>query len=158
MKNEELLNESTEQNAGKAAEQSGAVADPAEDTAQQETQTQTQTPNEEPVGPSKDETIASLKTRLIQSETRSIAKEYGVTEKKLPYVVELVKVANIDPDNEDAAQMIRAAVEKVLDDIPELKMQPIVGTGSAGNFPRRSLEPQASTQQQVAAAMARGRR
>jgi len=150
MKNEELLSESTEQ--------SGVVADPVEDTVQQETQTQANTPNEEPVEPSKDETIASLKTRLVQSEARSIAKEYGVTEKKLPYVVELAKVANIDPDSEDAAQLIRAAVEKVLDDIPELKMRSIVGTGSAGNFPRRSTEPQTSTQQQVAAALARGRR
>ncbi len=157
MKNEELLNESTEQDTGKAAEQSGVVADPAEDTAQQEAQTQAHSSNEEPVEPSKDETIASLKTRLIQSETRSIAKEYGVTEKKLPYVVELAKVANIDPDSEDAAQLIRAAVEKVLDDIPELKMQPIVGTGSAGNFPRRSM-PQDSMEQQIAAVIARGRR
>ncbi len=157
MKNEELLNESTEQDTGKAAEQSGVVADPAEDTAQQEAQTQAHSSNEEPVEPSKDETIASLKTRLIQSETRSIAKEYGVTEKKLPYVVELAKVASIDPDSEDAAQLIRAAVEKVLDDIPELKMHPIVGTGSAGNFPRRSM-PQDSMEQQIAAVIARGRR
>lgn len=109
--------------------------------------------------PSKDETIASLKTRLVQSEARCIAKEHGVSDKKLPYVVELAKIANIDPDSEDAPQMIRAAVEKVLDDIPEFKMGVGTGgTGSLGNFARRVFSPASDDpQREVAAAMRTGR-
>ena len=161
MKNngEEILMEPEEQNTEEAPADPASDSSNGEDAQQQPQQEQTpgkQMPNEQPVEPSKDETIASLKRRLIQSEARSVAKEHGVTEKKLPYVVEMAKIGDIDPDSEDAAQLIRAAVEKVLDDIPELKMNLGVGTGSTGNFARRRAFDEGtaqSAQQEVAAAM-----
>ena len=162
---EEILKENEEQSTGEVTETGKTSADPVSDSssgedAQQQPQQEQipgeQMPNEQPVEPSKDETIASLKRRLIQSEARNVAKEHGVTEKKLPYVVEMAKIGDIDPDSEDAAQLIRAAVEKVLDDIPELKMNLGVGTGSTGNFARRRAFDEGtaqSAQQEVAAAM-----
>lgn len=167
MKNKEdvIRMENEEQNTAEMTDAGKVPADPAsdssngEDAQQQPQQEQTsgeQMSNEQPVDPSKDETIASLKRRLIQSEACSVAKEHGVTEKKLPYVVEMAKIGDIDPDSEDAAQLIRAAVEKVLDDIPELKMNLGVGTGSTGNFARRRAFDEGtaqSAQQEVAAAM-----
>lgn len=171
MRNEEVLNENEMQEVeAEAPEQAEAVtgqeeAQPAESSAKDEAAQQPEQPEEakapeEPLlEPSKDETIAALKMRLLQSEARGVAKEHGVSEKKLPYVVEMAKIGNIDPDSDDAAQLIRAAVEKVLDDIPELKMNIGVGTGSAGNFPRkRSIEEDTAknVQQEVASVMRRG--
>lgn len=171
MKNEEVLNENELQEVEtEAPEQAEAVTGQEEvqaakssakdEAAQQPEQLEeAKAPEEQPLEPSKDETIATLKMRLLQSEARGIAKEHGVSEKKLPYVVEMAKIGSIDPDREDAAQLIRAAVEKVLDDIPELKMNvSIGGTGSPGNFARRSYSPddgEKSVQQEVAAVMRR---
>lgn len=168
MKNEEVLNENElrEVEAG-APEQAEAVTEQeevqsAESGAKDEVAQQPEeakSPEEQPLEPSKDETIVALKMRLLQSEARGIAKEHGVSEKKLPYVVEMAKIGSIDPDSEDAAQLIRAAVEKVLDDIPELKMNVSVGgTGSNGNFARRRSSPddgEKSVQQEVASVMRR---
>lgn len=166
MKNEEVLNENELQEVeAEAPEQAEAVTEQeevqaAESSAKDEAaQQQLEQPEEQPLEPSKDETIATLKMRLLQSEARGVAKEHGVSEKKLPYVVEMAKIGSIDPDSEDAAQLIRAAVEKVLDDIPELKMNvSIGGTGSNGNFARRRSSPddgEKSVQQEVAAVMRR---
>ena len=166
MKNEEVLNENELQEVeAEAPEQAEAVTEQeevqaAESSAKDEAaQQQLEQPEEQPLEPSKDETIATLKMRLLQSEARGVAKEHGVSEKKLPYVVEMAKIGSIDPDSEDAAQLIRAAVEKVLDDIPELKMNvSIGGTGSNVNFARRRSSPddgEKSVQQEVAAVMRR---
>lgn len=172
MKNEEVLNENELQEVeAEAPEQAEAVTEQEEvqaaessakdEAAQQQLEQpeEAKAPEEQPLEPSKDETIATLKMRLLQSEARGVAKEHGVSEKKLPYVVEMAKIGSIDPDSEDAAQLIRAAVEKVLDDIPELKMNvSIGGTGSNGNFARRrsSLDDgEKSVQQEVAAVMRR---
>lgn len=166
MKNEEVLNENELQEVeAEAPEQAEAVTEQeevqaAESSAKDEAaQQQLEQPEEQPLEPSKDETIATLKMRLLQSEARGVAKEHGVSEKKLPYVVEMAKIGSIDPDSEEAAQLIRAAVEKVLDDIPELKMNvSIGGTGSNGNFARRRSSPddgEKSVQQEVAAVMRR---
>ena len=166
MKNEEVLNENELQEVeAEAPEQAEAVTEQeevqaAESSAKDEAaQQQLEQPEEQPLEPSKDETIATLKMRLLQSEARGVAKEHGVSEKKLPYVVEMAKIGSIDPDSEDAAQLILAAVEKVLDDIPELKMNvSIGGTGSNGNFARRRSSPddgEKSVQQEVAAVMRR---
>lgn len=168
MKNEEVLNENELREVeAEVPEQAEAVTEQeevqsAESGAKDEVAQQPEeakSPEEQPLEPSKDETIVALKMRLLQSEARGIAKEHGVSEKKLPYVVEMAKIGSIDPDSEDAAQLIRAAVEKVLDDIPELKMNVSVGgTGSNGNFARRRSSPddgEKSVQQEVASVMRR---
>lgn len=171
MKNDEVLNENELQEVETEApeqaeaetgqEEVQAAESSSKDEAAQwpEQPEEAKAPEEQSLEPSKDETIAALKMRLLQSEARGVAKEHGVSEKKLPYVVEMAKIGSIDPDSEDAAQLIRAAVEKVLDDIPELKMNvSIGGTGSNGNFARRRSSPddgEKSVQQEVAAVMRR---
>lgn len=151
--------EQTEAVTGQEEVQAAESSSKDEATQQPEQPEEAKAPEAQPLEPSKDETIAALKMRLLQSEARGVAKEHGVSEKKLPYVVEMAKIGSIDPDSEDAAQLIRAAVEKVLDDIPELKMNvSIGGTGSNGNFARRRSSPddgEKSVQQEVAAVMRR---
>lgn len=116
MKNEEVLNENELQEVeAEAPEQAEAVTEQEEvqaaessakdEAAQQQPEQpeEAKAPEEQPLEPSKDETIATLKMRLLQSEARGVAKEHGVSEKKLPYVVEMAKIGSIDPDSEDAA-------------------------------------------------------
>lgn len=74
-----------------------------------------------------------LKQRLLAAHVRAEAGALGVSEKALPYVMKLAALEKIDlNDAEGSAQAVKAAVERIVRDIPALAEEPVkgIGTGS----------------------------
>ena len=58
---------------------------------------------------------------------------------RIPYVMRMADVTGLDPTAADAAERYQQAIDKVLDDVPELRGG--AGTGSTGNFARKPVDP-----------------
>lgn len=92
----------------------------------------------DPQTPSAEERLVTANARLLDAELRSAAALAGVPKARIPYAVRMAETKGIDLNAEDAAEKIAAAMEKVLSDVPELRSSAGVGTGSVGNFARRT--------------------
>jgi hypothetical protein len=67
--------------------------------------------------------IAKANERLVKTAARAIASELGVTAARVAYAVRLADLSDVtvDDDGEPDEEAIKAAIEQVLDDVPELK-------------------------------------
>lgn len=93
--------------------------------------------------PKKDDKVGDLAARVVtanaramQAELRTAAALAGVPKERIPYVLRMCDTEGIDLDAADAQDKLDAAVAKVLEAVPELCGG--AGTGSTGNFARRS--------------------
>ena len=120
--NDDQQPETTEQ-AGDAAAKAAQMAAPAGK--------EQPVPKDEPKKDDKADDLAArvviANARAMQAELRTAAALAGVPKERIPYVLRLCDTEGIDLD---------AAVAKVLEAVPELCGG--AGTGSTGNFARRS--------------------
>lgn len=90
--------------------------------------------------------IAQLEAQILQSNIQSRAKDIaldlGVDKNAVPYVIKMADMQNaVNEKGEISAENLKAAIEKVLSDVPALKGSPqqnsgfvqIGGTGTGGN-------------------------
>ena len=80
--------------------------------------------------------VVTANARAMQAELRTAAALAGVPKERIPYVLRMCDTEGIDLDAADAQDKLDAAVAKVLEAVPELCGG--AGTGSTGNFARRS--------------------
>lgn len=134
--------------AGDQAEDSPPAEDtPTENAAEAEAK---DPPVDEPVESSKTEEEAeenpslppAVAERLKAAEAQVAALKLGVPPERVGYITRLADTADLDPDAEDFAAKVAAAVKQVLTDIPELKGQNI-DLGSPGSHARKT--PQTAT-------------
>lgn len=81
--------------------------------------------------------LNAMTQRAMQAELRGAAALMGVPEARIPYVLRMADTAGIDMGAADAPEQIAGAISRVLTDVPELRGAG-TGTGSAGNFARRT--------------------
>ena len=86
--------------------------------------------------------LATSNARLAEAQLRSAAALAGVPKGRIAYAMRMADVSGIDPLADDAADKYAAAIDKVLSDVPELRGS-AGGTGSTGNFARKTGEPEA---------------
>jgi hypothetical protein len=72
---------------------------------------------------------------LIRAELRAAAAEAGVPAAKIAHVIKLAEVTGADKPGADLSALAKAAVEAVLNDVPEFNG---AGTGSMGDFRRQA--------------------
>ncbi len=98
-------------------------------------------PNKQPEEDSKEalrERVAQMQVKLGEYQLRTAAALAGVPKERIPYAMRMADVEGLDPSAPDAAAGYTAAIAKVLEAVPELRGSAGVGTGSVGNFPRKS--------------------
>lgn len=94
--------------------------------------------------------IASMRRELLTARAETEAARLNIPAERVPYVLRLAELDGIDPKGKDAAQQVRAAIDKVLGDVPELRGGG-VGTGSPGNYARQqAVSPQDKARQDFA--------
>ncbi|MED9821514.1 MAG: hypothetical protein U0J65_05730 [Christensenellales bacterium] len=84
------------------------------------------------------ERMTAMEKKLGEYQLRAAAALAGVPKSRIPYVIRMADVADIAPDAADAAERYQQAIDKVLEAVPELRGG--AGTGSTGNFARRTME------------------
>lgn len=84
------------------------------------------------------ERVAQMQAKLGEYQLRTAAALAGVPKERIPYAMRMADVTGLDPSAADAAAQYAAAIAKVLEAVPELRGGAGVGTGSVGNFARRS--------------------
>lgn len=93
--------------------------------------------NPPPKEPNETETlkaqVASMRTQLTQAKAQGILAELGVSADRMPYVLRLADLGSIDAATEAGSAAMKAAMEKVLTDVPELRGG---GTGGPMGHPR----------------------
>ncbi len=75
-----------------------------------------------------------LRQKLLSAYVSGEARGLGVTDEAMPYILKLATLEKIDVNNaESAVRQVKAAVEKVLRDVPALAGKPATaaGTGSS---------------------------
>ena len=80
----------------------------------------------------------ALKATLLAQSAELAAMRAGASPERAGYVAKLANLTGIDPATPEGAASLKAAVEKVLADVPELRGGG--GTGSAGNFARKGAQ------------------
>lgn len=80
--------------------------------------------------------VAKANTRVITAEAKVQAVEAGADPKQLAYVLRLADLADVkvDDDGEPDAKAIRKIIDKVLTDVPALKIAAGKGGRSGGTF------------------------
>ncbi len=82
--------------------------------------------------------IASMRRELLTARAETEAARLNIPAERVPYVLRLAELDGIDPKGQDAAQQVRAAIDKVLGDVPELRGG---GTGATGAFKTQRAAP-----------------
>lgn len=86
------------------------------------------------------ERVAQMQAKLGEYQLRTAAALAGIPKERIPYAMRMADVEGLDPSAADAAAQYTAAIEKVLEAVPELRGGAGVGTGSVGNFARKSAD------------------
>lgn len=97
--------------------------------------------------------LKAMEQTLLATTAQAAASKLGVPEARVQYALKMAELDGIDVTAADAAERVRAAIAKVIADVPELAPKAAEGTGSAGAFRR---ETQASEEDQVRQAFRAG--
>jgi hypothetical protein len=87
------------------------------------------------------EQLANAKQALLTTSAEAAAARLGIPEGRVKHMLRMADLKGIDPMAVDAGPKVQAALEKVLEDVPELRGG--TGTGSPGAFARQK-EPTAA--------------
>lgn len=124
----------------KPAAQAAQQPDEAEPTAEGQAEQPAKEEKEEEKGTAQPDPAA----KLADAELRAAAALAGIPAARIPYAVRMADAGKVT-DAASAAQQIAAIVR----DVPELKQQ-AQGTGSGGNFARRTLTAEEKARQDFA--------
>lgn len=92
------------------------------------------TPNVDEITKQRDEALEKALKSEITATAYTMADEFGLTAKEMPYVIKMADLTSVVENGEISTDKLKESIDKVLTDIPQLRPSKDTSTGFKGKI------------------------